>query len=86
MKHVECTVHTISMLVCMNIHTAAVWVGIMKARVLRVCAWCVCMCVCVCVCVYYSISHDSACVSRQEVVVIISASLNLFACSCSSAV
>ena len=35
----------------MNIHTAAVWVGIMKARVLRVCAWCVCMCVCVCVCI-----------------------------------
>ena len=77
-------VHTVSMLVCMNIHTAAVWVGIMKARVLRVCAWCVCMCVCVCV--YYSISHDSACVSRQEVVVIIDASLNLFVCSCSSAV
>ena len=38
-------VHTVSMLVCMNIHMAAVWVGMMEARVL-----CVCVCVCVCVC------------------------------------
>ena len=43
---------------------------------------CVCVCVCVCACVqyvYYSISHDSACLSRQEVVVIINGGVNLFA-------
>ena len=38
------------------------------------------MCVCVCVqYVYYSISHDSAYLSRQETVVIINGSVNLFA-------
>ena len=36
------------------------------------------MCVCV-QCVYYSISHDSACLRRQEGVVIINGSVNLFA-------
>ena len=36
------------------------------------------MCVCVQY-VYYSISHGSACLSRQKVVVIINGSVNLFA-------
>ena len=36
-------VYTISMLVFMNIHTAAVWVGMMEAKVLcvSVCAVCI---------------------------------------------
>ena len=62
-------VYTISILVFMNVHTAAVWVGMMESKVL-----------CACVqYVHYSISHDSACLNRQEVVVIINRSVNLFA-------
>ena len=60
-------VYTISILVFMNIHTAGVWVGMMEAKV-----WCVCVQY-----VYYSSSHDSACLSRQEVVVIINEIVNL---------
>ena len=60
------------MLVFMSIHmAAAVWVGRMEAKVP---VWCVCVQY-----VYYSSSHDSACLSRQGVVVIINGSVNLFA-------
>ena len=59
----------ISILVFMKIHTAAVWVSMMEAKVLRVR---VCS-------IYYSIRHDSAYLNRQEVVVIINGSVNLFA-------
>ena len=55
------------MLVCMSMYTTAVWVGMIETFV------------CASITYVYSISHDSACLGRQEDVVILHWNINSFA-------